>query len=238
MNVNFVEWRKGVKDGIPMALGYMAVSFTFGIIAKRAGLNPFEAVFMSATNFTSAGQFAGVTLIAAAATFFEMAVAQFIINSRYILMAFTFSQKIDPDTSLIKRMIMALGVTDEIFGASMAVKGKLNPYYTYGLMTMALPGWTLGTLLGIVSGSILPPSITSALSIALYGMLLAVIIPPAKGNVRLSAIIFVSMVASLVSSKLPVINTLSSGLKIILLTIVIAGGAAALFPLKEGTHEG
>lgn len=153
-------------------------------------------------------------------------------------MAFAFSQKIDPDTSLIKRMIMAIGVTDEIFGASMAVKGKLSPYYTYGLMTMALPGWTLGTFLGIVSGSILPPRIISALSIALYGMLLAVIIPPAKGNGKLGAIIFVSMVASLLFAKLPVINTLSSGLKIIILTVVIAGSAAAMFPVKEGTHEG
>lgn len=235
---NFNSWKRGVKDGIPIALGYLAVSFTFGIIAKQAGFNPYEAVFMSATNLTSAGQFAGLTLIASAATVVEIAVTQLIINSRYLLMSFALSQKIDPNTSLFHRMMMAYGITDEIFGVSMAAKGKLNPYYTYGLVTVAMPGWALGTLLGVVSGTLLPPRIISALSIALYGMLLAVIIPPAKGNKLLSSIILISMGASLLFAKLPVLHSVSSGVKIILLTVVIAGIAAALFPVKEeGSHE-
>ncbi|WP_017753880.1 AzlC family ABC transporter permease [Calidifontibacillus oryziterrae] len=239
MNENFKAWRRGAKDGIPIALGYLAVSFTFGIIAKQAGLNPFEAIFMSATNLTSAGQFAGLTLIAAAATIVEIAVTQLIINSRYLLMSFALSQKIDPNTSILHRMLMAYGITDEIFGVSMTVKGKLNPFYIYGAVGVAMPGWAMGTFLGVVSGGLLPPRMISALSIALYGMLLAVIIPPAKGNKLLSSIIIVSMLASLLLTKLPVLHSISSGVKIIVLTIVIAGVAAALFPVKGVEyHEG
>lgn len=239
MNLNIKEWKRGVKDGIPIALGYLAVSFTFGIIAKQAGFNPYEAIFMSATNLTSAGQFAGLTLIAAMATMVEIAVTQLIINSRYILMSFALSQKIDSNTSLFHRLLMAYGITDEVFGASMAVKGKLSPYYVYGLVSIAMPGWVLGTFLGVVSGNILPPRATSALSIALYGMLIAVIIPPTKGNKLLSGVVLISMVASLLFAKLPALHTISSGVKIIVLTIIIAGIAAALFPVKEEiAHEG
>lgn len=237
MKTNVKSWQRGIKDGIPISLGYLAVSFTFGIIAKQTGLNPFESVLMSATNFTSAGQFAGLTLIAGSALFLEMALTQLIINSRYILMSFALSQKINRNTPLFHRMLMAFGLTDEIFGVSMSVNGLLNPYYTYGLMSVALPGWALGTLLGVVSGSILPSRLTSALSIALYGMLVAVIIPPAKGSKILSGIILISMMASLLFTKLPLLNMISSGVKIILLTIIIAGIAAALFPIKEKVHE-
>ena len=127
MSTNLKEWKKGVKDGIPIALGYMAVSFTFGIIAKQSGLNPFEAVFLSITNFTSAGQFAGLTLIATSAAFLEIALIQLIINSRYFLMSAALSQKIDQHTPLIHRMLMAAGISDEVFGLSM-LKGKLNPF--------------------------------------------------------------------------------------------------------------
>lgn len=239
MTTNLKDWQKGMKDGIPIALGYMAVSFTFGIIAKQSGLNPFEAVFMSITNFTSAGQFAGLTLIATSATFLEIALTQLIINSRYFLMSAALSQKIDQRTPLIHRLLMATGISDEVFGLSMTVQGKLNPYYTYGIISMAIPGWALGTLLGVVSGNILPPRMISALSIALYGMLLAVIIPPAKGNKLLTILIIISMVASLLFAVLPILKSISSGVKIILLTIVIAGIAAILFPVKEEIpHEG
>ena len=135
-------------------------------------------------------------------------------------------------------MLMAAGISDEVFGLSMTVQGKLNPYYTYGIISMAMPGWALGTLLGVVSGNILPPRMVSALSIALYGMLLAVIIPPAKGNKMLTVLIIISMVASLLFASLPILNNISSGVKIILLTIVIAGIAAILFPVKEEVpHE-
>lgn len=237
MKTNWKAWLNGIKDGVPIALGYLTVSFTFGIIAKQAGLNPFEAVTMSATNLTSAGQFAGLTLIATAATFLEIALAQLIINSRYFLMSFALSQKIDPNTPMIHRFIMAFGITDEIFGVSIAAPGRLNPFYTYGLITIALPGWSVGTLLGVISGNILPTRLVSALSVALYGMLLAVIIPPAKKSKILSGLIVVSMSLSLLFSELPLLESISSGVKIIFLTILIAGIAAALFPVKENSHE-
>lgn len=237
MKTNWKAWLNGTKDGLPIALGYLTVSFTFGIIAKQAGLNPFEAVTMSASNLTSAGQFAGLTLIATAATFFEIALAQFIINSRYFLMSFALSQKIDSNTPMIHRYIMAFGITDEIFGVSIAAPGRLNPFYTYGLISVALPGWSLGTLLGVISGNILPPRLVSALSVALYGMLLAVIIPPARKSKILSGLIVVSMSLSLLFAELPLLENISSGVKIIFLTILIAGIAAVLFPVKENSHE-
>lgn len=237
LSTNLREWRRGLKNGIPIALGYFAVSFTFGILAKQAGLNPFEAVFMSATNLTSAGQFAGLTLIASSAAIIEIVLSQLIINSRYFLMSFALSQKIDAKTPFSHRFIMAFGITDEIFGVSSASSGKLNPYYVYGLMSVAIPGWALGTLFGVISGNILPPRLISALSIALFGMLLAVIIPPAKGNKTLTGLIITSMVLSLIFSELQVFQEISSGLKIIILTILVAGVAAFVFPVKEHTYE-
>lgn len=237
MNTNLTSWKHGFKNGVPIALGYFAVSFTFGILAKQAGLNPFEAVFMSVTNLTSAGQFAGLTLLAAAATVAEIAVTQLIINSRYFLMSFALSQKIDPDTPVLHRFLMAYGITDEVFGVAIAEKGRLSPYYLYGIVSAAVPGWALGTLFGVISGNVLPERLTSALSIALYGMLLAVIIPAAKGNKIIAGLIVISMIVSLIFSILPVLTDISSGVKIIILTIIIAGLAAILFPVKENTYE-
>ena len=237
MKTNIGEWKNGVKNGIPIAMGYFAVAFTFGILAKQAGLNPFEALLMSVTNLTSAGQFAGLTLIASAATIVEIAVTQLIINSRYFLMSFALSQKIDPKTPVFHRIFMAYGITDEVFGVSVAVPGKLNPYYVYGVMSAAVPGWALGTLFGVISGNILPERLISALSIALFGMLLAVIIPPAKANKIIAGLIVISMVLSLVFADLPILASISSGVKIIILTILIAGIAAFVFPVKENNHE-
>jgi len=237
LKTNIELWKSGLKNGIPIAMGYFAVSFTFGILAKQAGLNWFEAVLMSVTNLTSAGQFAGITLIASAATMIEIAVTQLIINSRYFLMSFALSQKIDPNTSFFHRLTMAYGITDEIFGVSIAAPGKLSPYYAYGVMSAAVPGWALGTLFGVVSGNILPPRLMSALSIALFGMLIAVIIPPAKGNKILSGLIIISMVLSFAFAELPALASMSSGVKIIILTFLIAGIAAFIFPVKEHKHE-
>ncbi|MHA6252195.1 AzlC family ABC transporter permease [Oceanobacillus sp. CAU 1775] len=237
MSTRVSEWKNGFKNGIPIFMGYFAVSFTFGILAKQAGLNPFEAVFMSATNLTSAGQFAGLTLIASVATIAEIAATQLIINSRYFLMSFALSQKIEPTTPLVHRLIMAHGITDEVFGVSVARAGRISPYFFYGIMSAAIPGWALGTLFGVISGDILPPRLISALSIALYGMLLAVIIPPAKRDKIVTGLIIVSMALSLIFAVLPVFAGISSGVKIIILTILIAGVAAFLFPIKENTYE-
>lgn len=237
MSSNLTQWKNGIKDGFPIALGYFAVSFTFGIVAKSTGLTPFQGVLMSGTNFTSAGQFAALSLIGSSAIYLEMAITQLVINLRYCLMSCSLAQKLDAKMAFRHRFLLAFGVTDEIFGVSVCREGRLHPFYNYGLMSIAMPGWVLGTFCGIVSGSLLPGSITSALSIALYGMFIAVIIPPAKGNKVLFAIIILSMAVSFLFAKVSVLAQISSGFKIILLTVLIAGIAAILFPVREVADE-
>lgn len=173
----FIFFKKGLRDGFPIFLGYLSVSFTFGIAAKNAGISSLQAVLISATNLTSAGQFAALDIIATSATYFEMAFTQLVINLRYCLMSSALSQKLAQKMPFWHRFIMAFGVTDEIFGVSVTVEDKLSPFYSYGLMGAAIPGWTLGTLLGVISGNLLPARAISALSVALYGMFIAIIIP-------------------------------------------------------------
>ena len=235
---NFYFFKKGIKDGIPIFLGYLAVSFTFGIAAKNAEISVGEAVLMSATNLTSAGQFAALDVIAGSASYFEMAFTQLIINLRYCLMSSALSQKISHKMPFFHRFIMSFGVTDEIFGLSVNVQGKISPFYSYGIMSVAIPGWTFGTLLGIISGSLLPERILSALSVALYGMFIAVIIPAARKSKIIAGIVVISMLLSLAFTKIPVLSNISSGFRIIILTVVIAGIAAFLFPIKENSDKG
>lgn len=232
-NSNGSQFRYGLKDGVPIGLGYLAVSFTFGIMARGAGLDTWQAVAMSFTNLTSAGQFAALGIIQAGAPFVEMAVTQLIINLRYCLMSCSLSQKLESGIPSFHRFLMAYGVTDEIFGVSVCRPGMLSPFYNYGLICVAVPGWTLGTLLGAISGDLLPARLLSALNVALYGMFLAVVIPPAKGNRILTGVILASMALSFLFTRIPALDHISSGFKIIILTIMIAGAAAILFPLKE-----
>ena len=227
----------GIRDGIPICLGYLAVSFTFGIMAKNAGLTTFQAVLISATNLTSAGQFAALGIIGSSSTYLEMAFTQFIINLRYCLMSCSLSQKFDSKTRFFHRFFIAYGVTDEIFAVSVSRPGKIRPAHSYGMIAIATLGWTLGTFLGIVSGSILPERVISALSLALYGMFIAIIIPPAKKDKVIRGIVICAMLSSLAFGYIPVLKDISSGFKIIILTVVIAGIAAALFPIKDEPSE-
>ena len=236
MATNRIQWKNGLRDGIPIGMGYFAVSFTFGILAKKAGLTVLQAVVMSLTNLTSAGQFAALGLMGASATYLEMASAQLILNLRYCLMSCVLSQKLAAKTPFSHRFLLAHGITDEIFGVAVCKSGKLNPCYNYGLMSSAIPGWTLGTFFGVISGEVLPERIISALSIALYGMFIAVIIPPAKGNKILTGIILLSMLMSLFLAKAEVFHSVSPGFKVIILTILIAGTAAFLFPRREAAE--
>ena len=228
---------QGMKDGVPIGLGYFAVAFTLGIATKGIGLTAPQAAAMSLTNLTSAGEFAALGLISAGASYGEMALTQLIINLRYCLMSCSLSQKIDPQAGMAHRLLTAFGVTDEIFGVSAGVQGRLSPFYSYGIMSVAVPGWTLGTLVGVVSGSVLPGRILSALSVALYAMFIAVIIPPCRESRVITGLICVSMAASTLMACLPVVQNISSGLRIILLTLILAGAAALLFPLKENADE-
>jgi predicted branched-subunit amino acid permease len=232
-NDNRTWFLKGLRDGIPISLGYLAVSFTLGIAAKNAGFTPFQAMITSLTNNASAGQFAGFTLIAAGAGYLELAVMELVANARYLLMSCAMSQKLAPETSVFHRLLVSFDVTDEIFGVSMSVPGKLNPFYTYGLIAIAAPGWASGTYLGVLMGNLLPVNMVRALSVGLYGMFLAVIIPPARKSRILAVVILISMAVSFAFTKLPLISTLSTGTRTILLTVLLAGGAAVLFPVKE-----
>ena len=238
MTESIKQLQKGLHDGIPIGLGYLAVSFTFGIMAAGAGLTAPEAVLMSFTNLTSAGQFAGLGIIQAGGSLLEMAAAQLIINLRYCLMSCALSQKFSPDMPFLHRFFVSYGVTDEIFGVSVCRQGELSPFYNYGLMGTAVPGWTLGTLLGALSGGLLPARLLSALNLAVNVVFLAVMIPPARENRILAGVILISMALSALFSWLPALNGLSSGTVIIVLTILIVGGAAWLFPVKEDEEDG
>ncbi len=233
MSDNKKWYQKGLRDGIPIALGYFAVSFTLGIIAKKAGLSPVQAGVAAALTNASAGGYAGFTLIAANAGYWEMALTQLIVNARYLLMSCALSQKLSPETSILHRMLVAFDVTDEIFGISVSVPGSLNPFYNYGAMTVAIPGWALGAFFGVVTGNLLPAPLVSALSVGLYGMFLAIIIPPARKNRVIAGLVVLSMVLSFLFAKLPVLCGISSGMRVIILTVVISLGAAILFPVKE-----
>ena len=174
MNTSTSYWlKKGIHNGMPIALGYLAVSFTLGIAAKNAGLTALQAALASITCHASAGEFAGFTLIAALATYTEIAVMELIINARYFLMSCALSQKLDNKMPFFHRLIMGLFVTDEIFGLCVSVPEKLNPAYMYGMVLVASPAWVLGTYFGVLFGNILPASIVSALSVGLYGMFIA-----------------------------------------------------------------
>ena len=215
------SFRKGMKDGVPIALGYFAVSFTFGMMAVAGGLRIWQAVLISLTNLTSAGQFAGLDIIFAGGSMWEMAMTQLIINLRYCLMSFSLSQK---------------------FRREESGTGKNNARSIYGryVSGVAIPGWTLGTLAGGISGSLLPDFMLSALSVAIYGMFLAIIIPPSKKSRPVLGVVVASMAVSTVFAVTPVLKQVSSGFMIIITTLLVAGLAAYFCPLEEkgeAVHE-
>ena len=224
---------RGIREGIPVGLGYFVVSSTIGIAARKASLTPFQATIMSFTNNTSAGQFASFALIASGAPYVEMAISQAVINLRYCLMSCALSQKVDGNLPFYHRLFLAFGITDEIFGLSIGQKGKLDPWYTYGVMSVAVPGWSLGTLAGILSTGVLPRTFLNAMNIALYGMFIAIFMPAAREDKKLLPVIFISMALSALVQVLQVFDFISSGMKIIILTLVISMGAALIMPVPE-----
>jgi len=226
------NYLQGVKDGIPIAMGYFAVAFTLGIAAKDMGMTIAQSGVMSFMLHASAGQFAAMTVIAEQAGYIAMIGAMFVINIRYFLMSCALSQKLNPDTPLWQRMLMSYFVTDEIFGISISVKGDLNPFYPLGAMSVGSPAWLIGTMLGAAVGNILPGSLSSAFGVALYGMFLAVVVPPSKENRTIAVVVVISMVASALSATIPGLSTMSSGTKIIVLTLIIASAAAIIKPVQ------
>ncbi len=231
-------YRRGLRDGLPIALGYFVVAFTLGIAAKRAGFSPLQALLVSAVNNASAGEYAAFALIEAGASYWEVAVMTLVANARYLLMSCALSQKLRPDTPLVHRLAIGYDVTDEIFGISIAFPGYLEPWYTFGAMSVAIPGWATGTSLGVVMGSVLPLRAVSALSVGLYGMFLATIIPESRKSRIVAGLVAVSFLVSYLASRLPALAGISAGTKTILLTVVISLAAAVLFPVKEADGDG
>lgn len=229
---------EGMRDGFPIALGYFAVSFSLGIAARNAGLTPMQGFWASLLNNASAGEYVAFTLVAAGATYWEVAVITLIANARYLLMSCALAQRFSPATPFFHRLLIGYDVTDELFGITIARPGYLNPYYTYGAILLAAPAWAIGTALGIIAGNALPLRVVSALSVALYGMFLAIIIPPTRKNRIVAALVVISFVLSFACEYLPGISALSGGTRTIILTVAISAAAAVLFPVKqEADHE-
>lgn len=228
---------KGAKAGIPISLGYFAVSIALGIAAKRAGIAPLQAAITSLLINASAGEYAGFTLIAAGATYLEVIFMEAVANARYLLMSTALSQRLEPGTGLFKRLLLGFTITDEIFGVSIGLNGYVSPYFTYGAFVVATAGWTSGTLLGALLGEILPASVVTALGVGLFGMFVSIFIPEAKKNKIVAALVIISFAMSFAFSRLPIISAIPEGIRIILITVVISVGAALLFPIKDNKEK-
>lgn len=226
-----------MRDGVPIGMGYFAVSFALGIAAKNAGLSPFQGFLASLLCNASAGEYAGFTVIAARSGLLTMAVMTLVANARYLLMSTAMSQRMDPEGNPIHRFLMSIYITDELFAITIARPGYLEPFYLYGAALVASPCWGLGTALGCLAGEMLPQQVVSALSVALFGMFLAVIVPPARKNKVITGLIPVCFIASLAMSRLPLVSDLPEGTRTIILTVVIASAAAVLFPHVEEQKE-
>ena len=227
------EYQFGVQTGLPVGMGYFSVSFGFGAMAAAQGLKALDATLISITNLTSAGQFAGLTLIVAGATLWEMVLTQLVINSRYALMSLALSQRIGERIGLLPRLLIAFFNTDEIFALAMARVEPLTVPFMLGLGTLPLIGWTLGTLCGALAGSVLPVSIRAALGVMLYGMFIAIVVPPAKREARILAAVVLALILSSLFAWVPALKTVSAGISIVICTVAAAAVCAALFPVRE-----
>ena len=231
------EFFEGIRDGIPICLGYFSVSMAFGLTAVLSGVPIWAAVIISLTNLTSAGQFAGMNLIAAQGALVEIGLTTLIINIRYFLMSISVSQKVEQKMSMKERLAAAFGITDEIFAVSMQRDHELTSAYMAGLIITPVLGWTGGTFVGAVATSFMPEALSNALGIALYGMFIAVIVPPAREHKNVLFAVAMAIAASVACKYLPVIKNLSSGWTIILITIVVCLIAAWLYPVEESEGE-
>ena len=235
--VNRTEYSKGVRRGLPVGVGYFSVSFGFGAMAASQGIKALDAGLISITNLTSAGQFAGLTLILASATLWEMVLTQLVINSRYALMSLALSQRMGQRIGILPRLVIAFFNTDEIFALAMARTEPLTVPFMLGLGSLPMVGWTGGTLLGALAGSVLPAGIRTALGVMLYGMFIAIVVPPAKKEKEILAVVMLALVLSCLFTYLPVLKDVSAGLSIVICTVAAAAAGALLFPIRDEEVE-
>lgn len=232
------DFKRGLRMGIPIALGYIGVSFTYGVKAVHAGIPAWVVVLISFTNVTSAGQFAGTNIIAMGGGYMEMVITTFIINIRYSLMSFALSQKLPAGTRIKSRMIMGFGITDEIFAVAASGDGEVTSSYFYGLMTLPIAGWTFGTLLGAVASGLMPPALSSAMELGLYAMFIAIIIPPSKKSRPVMSAVLLAVLTSAALYYIPLFQVITPGIRVILAAVFAAAAAAFAFPVTvEGGAE-
>ena len=231
--MNWNEYKTGVHTGLPVGLGYFSVSFGFGAMAVAQGLKALDATLISASNLTSAGQFAGLTLIVAVGTLWEMIVTQIVINSRYSLMSLALSQRMGEKIGFFPRLFIAFFNTDEIFSLAMARKQPLTVPFMLGLGTLPFFGWTGGTLMGALAGSVLPQDIRAALGVMLYGMFIAIVVPPAKQEKPVFITLLLALTFSCLFAWVPALKTVSAGISIVICTVAAAAIAAVLFPTED-----
>lgn len=235
--MNWSAYRVGLKRGLPVGIGYFSVSFGFGAMAAAQGIKALDAALISITNLTSAGQFAGLTLILAAAGLWEMVLTQLVINSRYALMSLALSQRMGRDIGFLPRLFIAFVNTDEIFALAMAEPGKLTTPFMLGLGTTPVIGWTCGTLFGALAGSVLPLNIRTALGVMLYGMFVAIVIPPARKEKPVLYTVLLALAFSCLFTWMPGLKAVSAGLSIVICTVAAAAVCAWLFPIADGEVE-
>ena len=226
------EFRRGLMDGIPIGLAYVAVSFAFGISGASHGIPVWALTLISATCVTSAGQFAAIITMTAGGSLVEL-VSQIIINLRYSIMSIAIGQKMSEKSTLWNRLSMAFMVTDEIFAVSCAGRKEITPKYFYALMSIPWISWTIGTLLGATANTLLPLILRNALGLAIYGMLIGIIIPPARHDKHITIVIIISMIISLLFKYIKALSFVSSGFVIIICTLIAATLGAILFPVEE-----
>lgn len=230
MSMNRKEFLQGVRDGMPVCFGYAAVAFSLGIAMRNAGMDAVQGFFMSLFNLASAGEYAGVRVIAENGTYLEIALMTLVANARYLLMSCSLSQKYTEDIPMFHRLANGYAITDEIFALAIA-RNPLDPWYYYGVMAVSAPGWAAGTAAGIIAGNILPVSVVNALSVALYGMFIAIIIPPARKDRAILILVLCGFLCSYLSMHF--LSFLSEGTRIIILTVILASAAAVIRPVKE-----
>ncbi len=231
------EFKNGLKDGIPIAMGYFAVSFSLGIAVVAAGISPVQGMVMSLTNLTSAGEFAGIRVIAAAGSLVEMILTQVIINLRYSLMSLSMSQKLDRKVGFRQKLLIAFGNTDEIFAVAMNHRDYLTLPYMFGLQLLPIIGWTSGTFLGAVASNLMPERVSAAMSVMLYGMFIAIVVPVARKSKAVLTVAAIAVFCSCLFRYVPALQNVSEGISIIICTITAAAAGAVLFPRKE-TDDG
>ena len=227
------DFMKGLRKGLPIAIGYLSVSFTFGVKAVHGGIPVWIVILMSATNLTSAGQFAGATLIMVQGSYLEMAVTTFVINIRYMLMSLALSQKIAKDTPLWQRLIAGFGITDEVFAVASTEPSEITSKYLYGLISLPVIGWTAGTTLGAFVSQIMPAALSSAMELGLYAMFIAIIIPPARKSRAVLLVIIIAIVISCILHEVPVLCDISVGFQVIIAAVAAAVVGAVIKPVKE-----